>query len=184
MAPSIAVMLALLAIAVASDLRARRVPNWVVASGLVLAALMHALALVIDATPLAGNSLFAPVGGLIVGGALLLPLYLLRACGAGDVKLLAMVGTFVGPSLALNAALYTLVAGGVLSLALMLTRGVAAQTWRNLRLLLTPSHSRAFAVTGPRANPLQATALRLPYAVAIAFGAIAALARPLPLVHA
>lgn len=178
-------MLGLLAIAVASDLRARRIPNWLIAAGLVLAVLAHALALVIDETPLAGNSLFAPLAGLIVGGALLLPLYLLRACGAGDVKLLAMVGAFVGPNAALGAALYTLVAGGALSLApLMFTRGVAVQTLRNLRLLLTPSNAHALAASGLRADPLRATALRLPYAVAIAIGAITALLLPLPLVQA
>ncbi|MEP6872780.1 MAG: prepilin peptidase [Burkholderiales bacterium] len=170
---------ALLAIAVAADIRFRRVPNELVLSGIVLAVAAHALVLKMDAVPLAGPAWWSPLAGLAVGFALLLPLYLLRATGAGDVKLMAMVGTFVGASTVLAATLYTLLAGGLLSLVFMLGRGVAAQTIANVRFMLTDWAQRAISGQGARFAPLQTTAARLPYAVAIALGTGAALLWPL-----
>jgi prepilin peptidase CpaA len=175
------VLVVLLMVAVASDLRASRIPNRLVLSGLLLATLLHAAALLAGQTPLAGAALWACLTGALVGGAALMPLYVLRACGAGDVKLMAMVGAFVGPGVVLSAALYTLVAGGVLSLAVMALRGVTAQTLANLRFLLTDWGQRATTGQGVRMAPLATTAARLPYAVAIAAGTLAALWRPLAL---
>jgi len=79
----------------------------------------------------------------------------------------------------LTVTLYTLLAGGALSLAFMLGRGVAAQTLANVRLLLTDWALRATTGQGARLAPLQTTAARLPYAVAIALGTGAALLWPL-----
>lgn len=110
-----------------------------------------------------------------------MPLYLLRACGAGDVKLIAMVGSFIGAPAVLTAALYTLLAGGLLSLVFMLGRGVAAQTLANVRFMLTHWMVRAQTGEGVRFEPLQNTAARLPYAVAISLGTLAALVWPLSL---
>jgi prepilin peptidase CpaA len=109
----------------------------------------------------------------------MLPLYLLRATGAGDVKLMAMVGAFIGPTAVLSAVLYTLIAGGLLSLVFMLFRGVAAQTLNNIRYMLTDWRLGVSSGQGLRLPPLQTTAARLPYAVAIALGTAAALIWPL-----
>ena len=168
-------------LAVASDLRASRIPNRLVLWGLLLATLLHAGALLAGQKPLAGTAYWACFGGALVGGAALMPLYLLRACGAGDVKLMAMVGAFVGAGVVLSAALYTLLAGGVLSLAVMALRGVTSQTLANVRFLLTDWGQRATTGQGLRMAPLATTAARLPYAVAIAAGTLAALWRPLAL---
>jgi prepilin peptidase CpaA len=109
----------------------------------------------------------------------MLPLYLLRAMGAGDVKLMAMVGAFIGPAAVATAVLYTLLAGGLLSLVFMLGRGVAAQTFANIRFMLTDRAVRAASGQGSALPPLQTTAARLPYALAIALGTAAALVWPL-----
>lgn len=161
-------LLAGLVAAIAFDLRERRIPNLLVLAGLGSAGLVHALALAIGAAPAAGPAGWAPLAGAAAGLALMLPLHLLRAMGAGDVKLMAMVGAFTGPAAVASAVLYTLLAGGVLSLAFMLGRGVAVQTLANLRVLLAG-----------RGAPLERTAARLPYAVAIAIGSVAALRWPL-----
>ena len=105
----------------------------------------------------------------------LMPLYLLRALGAGDLKLLAMVGAFVGAPTVLIVALYTLLAGGLLSLAVMLGRGVATHTLRNLRYLMTDWALRVRSGQGLAMAPLATTAARLPYAVAISAGTVMAL---------
>lgn len=165
--------------AVVMDLRSRRIPNRLVLTGVALAFSTHAVAMATGHAPLAGPTWWAPLAGLAAGLALLMPLHLLRAMGAGDVKLMAMVGAFVGVQAVLAATLYTLIAGGLLSLVFMLGRGVAAQTLANLRLLLTDWAVRAGTGQGVRLAPLQHTAARLPYAVAIALGTGAALLRPL-----
>jgi prepilin peptidase CpaA len=141
--------------------------------------LFHAFSYLTVTSSLAGPTIASPLVGLATGFALLLPLHLLRAMGAGDVKLMAMVGAFVGPSTVVTATLYTLLAGGLLSLVYMLGHGVAAQTFSNLRFLLTDWAVRAGSGQGARLPPLQTTAARLPYALAIALGTAASLAWPL-----
>ena len=161
---------ALLLVAIATDLRSRRIPNVLVAVGLGLGLAGRLL----DPGSPAGEALIAFFKGSGTGLLALMPLYLMRACGAGDVKLMAMVGGFVGPAVVLDAALWTLVSGGVLSLVFMLGRGVAAQTIENIRFLLTDLMVRARSGGGARLAPLATTAARLPYAVAIAAGTLIA----------
>jgi prepilin peptidase CpaA len=170
---------ALLVIAVMADLRSRRIPNRIVMVGMGLAMALHTFALATATPSLAGREWWAPLAGLAIGLALLMPLHLLQAMGAGDVKLMAMVGTFIGAPATLTAALYTLLAGGLLSLVYMFGRGVASQTLANLRLMLTDWALRASTGQGVRLAPLHTTAARLPYGVAIAVGTAASLFWPL-----
>ena len=173
------VLALLLSVAVVTDLRSRRIPNALVLSGIVAAVLSHAACWLAGSPAFAGPALWSPLAGLASGFALLLPLHLLRAMGAGDVKLMAMVGAFVGPGTVATATLYTLLAGGLLSLVFMLGRGVAAQTLSNLRFLLIDWAVRAGSGQVARLPPLQTTAARLPYALAIALGTAASLVWPL-----
>jgi prepilin peptidase CpaA len=173
-----ALLATLLAGAVLSDLRSRRIPNRLVVAGIGLALAVHAVATITGSPALAGRSWWAPLAGFSAGLALLMPLHLLHAMGAGDVKLMAMVGAFLGAPGTLVAALYTLAAGGLLSLVFMLGRGVSAQALANLRLLLADWMLRAGSGQQMRPAPLQATAARLPYAVAIALGTAASLLWP------
>jgi prepilin peptidase CpaA len=168
-------LLALLACAVATDLRARRIPNRLVLTGLALALAGHGAALVLAAPPLAGAGLAAPLLGTLAGLAALLPLYLLRACGAGDVKLMAMAGAFIGAERMLTVLPATLVAGGVLALVVMLARGITRQTLANTRFMLTHWLVKLQSGGGARLDPLAVTTARLPYAVAIASGVVVAL---------
>ena len=63
-------------------------------------------------------------------------MYMLKALGAGDVKLMAMVGAFLGPQGVLLATLCSLLAGAVLALGVALYRGglrrVLANSWHVL----------------------------------------------------
>jgi len=169
----------LLLAAVVMDLRSRRIPNRLVLAGLALAGVSHAAALLSGAAPLAGPAWWAPLAGLLTAGLALLPLHLLRACGAGDVKLMAMAGAFLGAPAALRAVLFTLLAGGVLSLFYMMGRGVAAQAFANLRFMLTDWLLRMrIGGQGIALAPLATTAARLPYGVAISAGTLIVLLSP------
>lgn len=164
----------LLAGAVWQDVRSRRIPNQLVLVGLVLA---FALQLVLPA----GDGLFvAPFGsigllwslaGFGTGLALLLPMYALRALGAGDVKLMAMVGAFVGAWPVAGITLLTLLAGGVLALVVSMYLGTLKRMLGNSMHLVT--HSVFGALNGQSAA-IEAPAApsgKLPYAIAIAAGA-------------
>src|SRR5262245_23535685 len=113
----IVLLAGLLAWAVASDVRSRRIPN-----KLVVAGLLAGLALQATVTPGAGlfSEPFGALGllkasaGMALGLVLLLPMYALGAMGAGDVKLMAMLGAFLGPLDILGAGLSSVLAGGLL----------------------------------------------------------------------
>lgn len=165
-------LLFLLLLAAWSDARSHRIPNRLVFGGALLGVVLH---LVLPA----GEGLVAAlpgrlggpaaVGGLLIGLAAFLPLYLLRAMGAGDVKLMAMVGAFLGPRDVLGALLCVALAGGLLSIAVALRRGVLRAMLRNIRLLAQGGAMAATAGTLPDFAGLQPSA-RLPYGVAIAAG--------------
>ncbi|MYN30463.1 A24 family peptidase [Duganella levis] len=164
-----------LALAVWSDVRTRRIPNGLVFGGAVLGLALNTLYAPGDGLfimPFGGLGLLWALAGLGVGLLLLLPMYILRTLGAGDVKLMAMVGAFVGPQAVIGCTVMTLLAGGVLALA------VAASTGR-LRPLLRNTyqmglHALFRSLGGERVQieaPSEASG-RLPYAVAIAAGTL------------
>ena len=114
----------------------------------------------------------AAVIGTAVGFAALFPLYALRAMGAGDVKLMMVVGAFLGPLQTLGVVVLTFAAGGVLALVMALWQRSLGRMLTNLRFMLTTSMVRAAGGDSPRLEPLQHTAGRMPYAVAIAAGTV------------
>jgi prepilin peptidase CpaA len=175
----VALLVILLGWAIVVDVRSRRIPNLLVVTGLV-----GVFAVSGAEAAFAGDDLVqywkTPLFGMVAGFFLMLPLHLLRAMGAGDVKLMAMVGAFIGAGPVVWAALCTLIAGGVLSLVYMLGRGVATQTLGNVRALLFDWTVRIGSGQGIRVSPLENTAVRLPYALAIALGTLASLLWPWP----
>jgi prepilin peptidase CpaA len=175
---SVIALVLLLGLAVIEDIRSRRIPNALVMSGIAFAMTLHFLAMIEASHALAGPEWWSAPAGMAAGLALMLPLYALRAMGAGDVKLMAMVGAFIGPGPVVWATLCTLIAGGILSIVYMLGRGVAAQTLINLRAMLVDWTVRAGSGQGLRIAPLETTAARLPYALAIALGTGASLLWP------
>jgi prepilin peptidase CpaA len=105
--------------------------------------------------------------------ALLLPVYLLKAMGAGDVKLLGMVGAFLGPLATFHAALGTFVVGGVLSILFVLRRGTALRMFENVNTFVRDGYLGVMSGSPhvPRFS-LELSAGRLPYGIAIAMGTI------------
>src|SRR5688572_24627718 len=128
LSPRTGVLMGLLLIAAVIDVRTSRIPNWLVFGGALYALAYNAI------SPLYARDigiLFA-LGGLAVGLVALLPAYLFRVMGAGDVKLMAMVGAFLGASATVGAVLTTLVTGGVLAIALSVRLGRLVRMLRNV----------------------------------------------------
>jgi prepilin peptidase CpaA len=144
------------------DLRERRIPNAITLPALGLALALH------GATQ-AGQGLLLSALGALVAGALLLPGYLLRATGAGDVKLLMAVGAFLGWPSALLAGLLSLVVGGVLGLAFALLKGrLGAVLGRSLGL----ARWMALRAAGAPLDRPGTSGLKLPFGVAIALATV------------
>jgi prepilin peptidase CpaA len=157
----------LLIVACISDLRTRRIPNVLTFSGIAAALAFHGFTGGLSA---AGWS----VAGCILGALLFFPLFALRGMGAGDVKLLAAVGAWLGPSQVVTAALVTSIAGGVIALAVALGHGYLKTAWRNLWMLLT--HWRVMGIRPVDELTLQgARGPRLAYAFPIAIGTLVTL---------
>src|SRR5919202_3546799 len=98
-------------VAACTDLRWRRIPNWLTLGAAILGL---ALNVMLAGLPGGGTALM----GLGLGLALLLPFYVLRAVGAGDVKLLAGLGAVLGPQTLVSVALYGAIVGGLMSAAI------------------------------------------------------------------
>jgi prepilin peptidase CpaA len=145
------------------DVRTYRIPNGLIACGLIMAFAYHGL------LPY-GWGVFFAAKGLALGLVIFLPLYALRAMGAGDVKLMATVTTFLGVSSGLGAVLTTLIAGGVLAIGTALWKGVLGHVLTSTKSAL--QHVMVGATTGDVRLPaeLPEPVARLPYAVAIAAG--------------
>lgn len=164
---SLTLLLLLLAAAVC-DLRTRRIPNRLTFGGATLGLLFSL------AAPHHGGGLLWALGGLGLGLALMLPLYLLRAMGAGDVKLMAMAGTFLGPEGTWQAVIFVFIVGGLLAVAYALWHRVAGKLVRNtLQAVQTLSMTVAAGIRpDARASTAQSVG-KLPYGVSIALGTAA-----------
>jgi len=143
-------LIAMVAAAAWTDLRTRRIPNWIPVSGAVIGVMFGGL---------------SSLAGAALGFGIFIILYIVGGMGAGDVKLFSAVGALVGPQQLLIVFIFTGLIGGIAALALSLSRG---------RLRETLGKARALAV-GIRTVPTT-DSLRLPYGAIIAAGTLLHLA--------
>lgn len=157
MVPVLVVTLGLAA-AVFTDVRTRRIPNWLTGS---IAGAGFGLAF--------GGGVVTPAQaalGMLTGLLLMMPGHLIGATGAGDVKLMAAVGTLLGPDVTFRAFLYSAVAGGAFALAVAMHRGILTATLQDAgRLVTSPAGARQAIESPARAN-------RFAYGPAIATGTL------------
>src|SRR5882757_7046078 len=107
-----------------SDIKTRRIPNRLtypaLLAGLLLQGALHGWQ----------GLLRSAGGGLIFGGVFML-CYLVRAMGAGDVKLAAALGCIVGSTATAQVMIATALAGGALAVIFMVLSGRVIETLRN-----------------------------------------------------
>jgi prepilin peptidase CpaA len=165
--PGQVVALILSALACWFDVRTRHIPNLLTFGG-------AALALGYSLVTGGPGGLLTSALGWLAGAALFLPFFALGGMGAGDVKLAACIGAWLGPMAAVFVDLYAALAGGVMALALALATGYLRQALTNVWLLL--AHWRVVGIRPLREVTLEGSrGPRLPYALPIAAGALAAI---------
>ncbi len=154
--------LALTLIAAGWDLASRRIPNLLTVTGMALGLGGH-LAWQREV------GLAWSIAGLAVGLGLLLVPVLLGGMGAGDLKLMAAIGSLVGPASVFEIALVSAVAGGCLAIAVALHRKVARAALRRAFSLMR-IRLPATATSTASAAPAPGAFGTIPYGVAIGVG--------------
>jgi prepilin peptidase CpaA len=155
---------AVLAVATFTDLRSRRIPNWLVVpfvpAGVAVSAWVHGWQGV-------GQSL----AGFALGAALFGLLFCLGGMGMGDVKLCAAIGAWIGPSQLMVALVITGLAGGVMAVCWAASRGFLGSLFAGSAELVFGLKNRGLRphaemnLSNPRAH-------KMPYAPAIAIGTL------------
>ena len=152
------------AVGASTDLKSGRIPNWLTYSGLIggLAARSW----------LEGwMGMRLGLVGALLGGGMFFMFFLARGMGAGDVKLMAAVGCLAGEKQTATVIIATAIAGGLMAIGYMVFYKRVGRTLRNVGKLV-----RFRVTSGSRTHPeisLQSSgSIRLPYAVAIAAGAL------------
>jgi prepilin peptidase CpaA len=158
--PVLIAVIFLVAIAMYSDFRWRKIPNCLTLPAIVLGFFLNFL----------GNSwnglLFSLVGLFVGMGLLMLP-YLLGGMGGGDVKFMGAVGAFLGSYPILNVFLYATLVGGAIALGVAIANKSLIETLKKVWLLL----KCIFLFRAPMAGAgLFKKSIQIPYGIAIGLG--------------
>lgn len=150
-----------------TDLRSRRIPNWLTCSGVLAGLALH---LGLGGPRDAGLALLA---GLVTGGIFFL-FFVAGGMGAGDVKLMAALGCLGGYRAVLQLLIATAILGALAAVLTALASGRLRQTLMQVGELVT--HHQVNGLTNhPDLNVNNPSMLRLPYAVPILGGCIVTL---------
>lgn len=159
-----AITLAFIACAGWIDCRTSHIPNWLTVSGLLTGIVVHGIFG-------AWHGVVNALEGAGLGLAILFPLVVLRALGAGDWKLMGAVGALVGPQMLWFVLAASVLVAGLMAFFLMVRAGRVRQTFHNIGLIIM-----GFFTFGFRAHPEisldNPTLLKLPFGVAAAIGTV------------
>ena len=157
------VLAAVLVTAVCTDVRFRRIPNWLTVSAAAVGLILSLFGLGI------GSSL----KGLLIGFAAGYLLWMLGTFRAGDAKLFAALGALMGLEWLIRCAAWSFVGGAVLGVGLLLVKGqLISRAGRVFAYFKGLVLKRAYAPYQPEAG----TEREFPFAVAIALGGLLACA--------
>lgn len=153
-----------LAVATFTDLRSRRIPNWLVLPfmliGIVVSGWLHGW-----------HGIEQSFAGLGLGVLLLGVFCFMGGMGMGDLKLCAAIGAWIGPSQLILALVLTGVVGGVMAVCWAIAGGFLGELFSGTGDLLFGVKDRGLRPHPDMVldNPL---ARKMPYAPAIAIGTL------------
>jgi len=158
MAAAVAVVAAIM------DVRERRIPNRItypaMIAGLALQTAVHGW-----------RGLLLGLEGALLFGGIFFFFYLVRAMGAGDLKLATALGCIIGPGNSWRVMFATALAGGAMAIIVMVFTGRVLQTLRST-LGVVGFHVVHGLRTHPVVNLDNPTAVRMPYGLAFAAGTL------------
>jgi prepilin peptidase CpaA len=163
------VLVLMVGIAAVYDVRFRRIPNWLVLTGLVLG-------LGLNTYLFEWRGARASLLGIGLAFLIYVPLYLLRGMGAGDVKLMAAIGAIVGAANWFGIFVISALLGGVMAIVLLLTRGKLLNSLWNIGFLFQSLGSLRAPYAREELDLSSPRSIKLPHGVAIAGGSVLFLA--------
>jgi prepilin peptidase CpaA len=141
-----------------TDWRSRRIPNWLTAPGLLLG--------VVANTVLGGwGGLKTSLLGAGLGLLVFLPFVIVRALGAGDLKLAGALGAIVGPGVLVDLLMVSVFVAGIMALGLVIYKRRFKETMRNMGRMVVSMIT--FHMPGPEVSLDNPQSARIPYGVAL-----------------
>ena len=155
---------AVLAVATFTDLRSRRIPNWLVlpflVAGVILSIRLHGW-----------HGLEQSLAGIAMGALLLGAICWMGGMGMGDLKLCAAIGAWIGPSQLVTALVLTGMVGGLMAICWAISGGFLGELLTGTGDLIFGLRKRGLrphpelVLTNPRTR-------KMPYVPAIALGTL------------
>jgi prepilin peptidase CpaA len=156
------VLVLVLVICFITDFKHQKIYNVVVFPSIGIAFMLNIL--------LSGFSgLLVSLLGLITGLVILMIPYVLGAMGAGDVKLLSLIGAFKGSIFVLNTSVYMALTGGIIALIIIMFRKQTISFFKTFFLWLFYFFS---GVKYKIEFPASSFSKKYPYGTAIVLGAL------------
>jgi len=129
----------LVAVATATDVARHKIYNWNVYPGIIIGLVANAFAPPIEGGT-AWDGLRFGLEGFLVCGLLMLVCYVFFDMGGGDVKLIAMMGAFLGLRDGVEAMLWTFVLGSVVGAVILVWQigalRLVSKSFRHVLLIL------------------------------------------------
>ncbi len=145
-----------------TDLRSRRIPNWLTLGALPIGLLAGGI---LGGWP----GLFLSFAGMVLALLIYFPLYLLRAMGAGDAKLMAAIGSFIGPVMWIHLFIFASILGGIVAVLFTLAKGQFKSTLgKSMNILRSLAYFQAPYAENPDLDIRSAKSLSLPHGAVIA----------------
>lgn len=165
---SLYILVFILVVALLYDIISHRIPNYLILFGFIVGVLLQGFILGI-------NGIIVGFIGMLIGFAILLPMYVLGGTGAGDVKLMSVIGLFLGHwQNIFVAGCATLIIGGICGLGLIIIRKdalISLGRYFSMLKCLATTGSMSYVV--PSSD--ETAGKRFPYAIAIVLGTAFAL---------
>ena len=154
---------ACLLLAAANDIKTHKIPN-----SLVLIIIVGSL--ICNTFFDIGISLIVSALGLLAGLALMLPSYVLGTMGAGDVKLIAAIGSVAGYHKIVDVVLYSYLAMFLMAVIFIIFRGDLIKLITRYKMMLFGMLGGVISYQKPNAS--EAAAQKIPLTPAIAIAAL------------
>lgn len=161
-------LVGVLAVALATDLAERKIFNWLTFPAI-------GLGLALNAWAYGPAGLQGSLLGLLVGAAVFLLGFLVGGMGAGDVKLMAAVGAWLGWPATVAAVLYVTMLGGAVALVAAAANGQLSRLFKNVYWFVVGLVVKGASTDMSR---MESAAKPVPYGVSIALGSALALFFP------
>ncbi len=158
-------LIIVLVICLLTDLKSRRIYNKVIFPALGVTFIIHTF------TPMGTGIMFSLLGFLTGLGILLIP-YMLGGMGAGDVKLLALIGAMKGTTFVVFTGIYMALIGGIIALGILFFRKGVLSRLKSIFYSIAGLKNGVIIPLAIDKDALQAT---YPYGVAIVGGALLSL---------